>query len=744
MKINNLLFVFLCSFLMLGNMPLDAQNGGVEIFDPFLQRDLKKRGHIELLRQAEPGVPSPALAKIQDEIEPIYNVIFHGDDQALDELGVRFNTRYPGFATARVTLHELLKAKHVSGIRQVEKGGMMTTNLDQSVRRISADRVHGGEINNIPYTGRDVIIGIIDTGIDFRHPDFRDTIDQNLSRILSIWDVRLDPEGNEERPENFDYGVEYSRDDIQRELRGETEGAIRSDDENGHGTHVAGIAGGNGYTAEGRYTGVAPGAEFVIVSFPDGSFFPAEVVDAMNYIFTKAEELGRPAVVNLSIGGHGGAHDGTGGHELAINYFTNMSGRAVAVASGNSGADEIHYGTSVEPSEEAGFGLHIPNYNPDMATNDDYVFKMLWYESGGNVEVSVTSPNGHEVTAQSGDSVLVMTPDGAVELDTFDNFENQKGARLFGIDIHTGSLLESPLEVVPPASGEWTISVRELSGESDVTFNSWIVTQSMQWPWLEPNTGRRYTVTIPGTAEGAITAGAFISRNQWTDRDGGGPWTFESPTPRIGAMPNFSGGGPTRDGRTKPNITTPGAAIISSKSENASFPRNQLPRQEGYAILLGTSMAAPHAAGVAALIFEANPTLTGREVIEVLQESGKSDNETGGVPNDSWGYGKADAVAMFDYFDATEGIPDDFYLYQNYPNPFNEITRIRFTIPEPTRGKLAVYDILGRKVGVIIEGDLEPRVYFETFNGAGLSSGVYFYRLETSEFTEVKKMILVR
>jgi len=155
-------------------------------------------------------------------------------------------------------------------------------------------------------------------------------------------------------------------------------------------------------------------------------------------------------------------------------------------------------------------------------------------------------------------------------------------------------------------------------------------------------------------------------------------------------------------------------------------------------------MAAPHAAGVAALIFEANPTLTGREVIEVLQESGKSDNETGGVPNDSWGYGKADAVAMFDYFDATEGIPDDFYLYQNYPNPFNEITRIRFTIPEPTRGKLAVYDILGRKVGVIIEGDLEPRVYFETFNGAGLSSGVYFYRLETSEFTEVKKMILVR
>lgn len=716
-------------------IPLTGQDEIVSKFDPFLQKELKRSGDITLLRHAQPGVPSQALSKLLEKDEPFYNVIFHGDDRAFDELGIRFNTRLPGIATARVSLYDLLKAGYHPGIRQIEIGGEMTVNLDRSVRRINAHRVHEGEIMNVPFRGRDVIIGIIDTGIDFFHPDFRDTLHTNVSRVLSIWDVRLDPEGDERHPEGFDYGVEYSRDAIEHELRGETQGAIRSIDANGHGTHVAGIAGGNGMKSNGKFTGVAPEAEFVIVSFTDGRFFPAEVVDAINYIFTKAEELGRPAVVNLSIGGHGGAHDGTAGHEQVITFFSQKSGRAIAIAAGNSGDKEIHYGQSLAPRDESAFNLHIPDYTPDLVNNDNYVFQYVWYESTDIFELTVTSPSGFEVSAQSGDSVLVATPDGAIELDTFDNFANQKNARVFFINIHTSSTQ------IPPSSGDWEIKVRNMSGVSSGKYNAWIISSSMDNPVLQPNTGREYTVTIPGTAVGALTVGSFVSRREWTARNGN---RFESPGAVFLHLTSFSGGGPTRDERLKPNITAPGLMIGAPESNAASFPEPLLLPENGYTLLAGTSMAAPHMAGVAAIIFEANPDLTGTEVIEIVEQSGQSDGYTGVIPNNDWGFGKADAVEMFDHFVVTHGIPEEFFLYQNFPNPFNTATSIRFTIPESTHGKLAVYDILGREVNVLIEGELEPRIYTVTFNAAGLSSGVYFYRLETDAFTNVHKMILLR
>ena len=733
MRISNMYLVLVVSVVML--LPLAAQPDGVSKFDPFLQLELKKQNHIELLRQAEPGVQSAALSKIQAKIEPLYNVIFHGSDRALDGLGIRFNTRLNGIATARVTLHDILKAGHHPGISQIEKGGMMTVNLDRSIRSTNVNRVHDGEIMNTPFTGRDVIIGIIDTGIDFFHYDFRDTLNPDLSRIISIWDVRLDPAGGEGHPENFDYGVEYVRDDIQRELIGETQGAVRSRDDNGHGTHVAGIAGGNGAFSGGKFTGIAPGAEFVIVSFSDGRFFSAEVIDAMNYIFSIADRLGKSAVVNLSIGGHGGSHDGTAGHEQVITFFSQNPGQAVSVAAGNSGNNEIHYGQMISSGMESEFVLKIPNYNPDPIDNDDHVIKQLWYEGGYPIEVTVTSPNGYEATAQSGDSVLTSTPDGAIGMDTFDNYVNPKGARIFQINIHTGTAL------IPPEPGDWTIHVRNVTNNSNIQYNSWIVTSSMDFPWLEPNTGRDYTVTMPGTAEGAITAGAYTSRREWTNREGN-PYHF--PNAVVNQITSFSGGGPTRDGRTKPNITSPGQIIGSAESDDASFQSALLLPENGYVLLQGTSMASPHIAGIAALIFEANPDLTGKQIIEILEQSALSDNFTGTVPNETWGYGKVDAIAMFDYFEVTGGIPEQFYLYQNFPNPFNTITSIRFAIPEPTHGTLAVYDILGRRVEVIFEGTFEPRVHTYPFDASGLSSGVYFYRLETDAFTETQKMIYLR
>jgi subtilisin family serine protease len=730
----------LCIVSFLQFFTLGSQESGVQKLDPFLQRELKQNDHIGLIRQADPGVPTAALSKLRESDEQLYNVIFHGDQRAFDDLGFHFNSRSNGIATARVTPYDLLRAGLHPGIHRIERGGMMTINLNSSRFFTRVELVHDADVLNTPFKGNGSIIGIIDTGIDFFHPDFRDPDDQTKSRILSIWDVRLSPRTDESRPVGFDYGVEYSRDDIERELRGETQNAVRSIDRNGHGTHVAGIAGGNGVQSSGTFRGMAPEAEFIIVAFTDARFFASEVIDAMNYIFSRAQQLGRPAVVNLSIGGHGGSHDGTAGHEQVITNHANRMGRAIIVASGNSGEDDIHFGESVSPGEQSEFTLQIPTYNPDLINYDDYVFKMIWYESTDVFEVTITSPNGYQVSAQSGDSVLVATLDGAIEIDTFDDYRNPIGARVFVIDIHTSAAFISPV------SGEWKINVRNVSTRSGGKFNSWIASSSIvgptqMRPTLSPNSGRNFTVSMPGTANGALTVGAFTSRGQWTSRDGR---TWHFPAAVVGDLASFSGGGPTRDGRQKPDIVAPGQIIGSAQARDASFQAALLLPDTGYVLLQGTSMATPHLAGIVALIFEANPNLTGNQIIDIIQNSGRSDSYTGFTPNNSWGYGKADAREMFNHFVITSGIPEKFYLSQNYPNPFNAGTLITFTIPEPTRGNLTVYDVLGRRVKVLMEGEFEPRVYSVEFDGAELSSGIYFYRLATDTFTGVQKMILLR
>jgi subtilisin family serine protease len=197
------------------------------------------------------------------------------------------------------------------------------------------------------FTGKGVVVGAVDSGLDWDHEDLWSSPAD--TRIIRIWNQTIAPSGGESPPPEFGYGVEYDSLDI-------VSGTLREADTMGHGTHVVGIAAGdgsatNGLEPPGRYAGLAPEAYIISVKT---TWLDADIVDGVDYIFRRAEALGLPCVVNLSLGGHYGPHDGTGPFESAIANLTGP-GRIVVGAAGNSGSDPMHARVIVSGTDSISF-----------------------------------------------------------------------------------------------------------------------------------------------------------------------------------------------------------------------------------------------------------------------------------------------------------------------------------------------------------------------------------------------------
>src|SRR5690606_38460650 len=157
-------------------------------------------------------------------------------------------------------------------------------------------------------TGKDVVIGLVDTGIELAHPDFQNA--DGSTRVKFLWDQTQ----NGTPPEPYDYGAEWTSEDIDNEITGHQDQAAYF----GHGSTVTGTAAGNGL-ATGDFKGAAPESDLIVVSSAFGSAnWTLTVADAVQYVFEKADELGKPAVVNLSLGTYGGSRDGLDAAALII------------------------------------------------------------------------------------------------------------------------------------------------------------------------------------------------------------------------------------------------------------------------------------------------------------------------------------------------------------------------------------------------------------------------------------------
>jgi subtilisin family serine protease len=320
--------------------------------------------------------------------------------------------------------------------------------------------------------------------------------------------------------------------------------------------------------------------------------------------------------------------------------------------------------------------------------------------------------------------------------------KNDKNARLLYVE------LTDTEDGKSPASGTWNGELIYTSGEGRVQYNMWHVGSSFgNNITLLPSTDPAYTVTIPGTAEMGITVGSYATKISWLDANG----SLQNISQTIGARSVWSGGGPARDRRLKPDVTAPGQVIAGALSGDASAPTSRRTLIDGYVVREGTSLSAPHVTGSIALLFEVNPTLTTSEIYNILESTNRSDAFTLELPNQQWGHGKIDAYgaiiaagAVVNVADRLDGLAGTFTLEQNYPNPFNPLTVIRYGIPEVGYAELSVYNILGQKVKILVNEQHDAGYYEATFDASNLPSGVYIYRLQVGRYVESKKLMLMR
>lgn len=587
---------------------------------------------------------------------------FAGPADELKQLGAAVQAQIGDIYSAHVRQHDLQTLTQNKQVQFIQGEIYHHPLNDLSVKAIYADQAR----LQYQVSGQGVLIGIIDSGIDWRHADFRNS--NGATRIKYLLDFSFPGDLNgdfiPDGPDAYG-GTLFSEAEINRALQGLQ--SIQSQDELGHGTHVTGTAAGNGLGTggtipAGTYAGVALAADLIIVKATQGMGYQAvDLVNSMAFIDSLANVLGQPYVLNLSLGGDAGPHDGTSLEEIAIDNLCGAGkpGKAVVVAAGNNGDEKIHaQGELSTTLSSMTIDFKIPAYTPQAGTQNDYVLFHIWYTGSARMTVSLKTPGNRTfgpvgINGQIGEN----TSEGAIYIENSIGGVNAlNGDRQILLQIYDTT------EKNVPANGAWKITLSGTAGQ----FHLWMYGNECQAE-ITLNATQSHLVTIPGTAENAITVAAFTSKSNWIDFYGQG-WQY----PWIkGSLATFSSPGPTRDGRLKPDLAAPGQEIVSTYSAAASpgnpnsvfappagFQPNILIMQDNqHGLLHGTSMATPHVTGAVALMLEKNPNLDAAQIKEILLNSADADQYTGAVPNYKSGYGKLNVLSALNKISATLQFP---------------------------------------------------------------------------------------
>jgi subtilisin family serine protease len=584
-----------------------------------------------------------------------------GGAAALQALGFDAQPLTARRAAVRAGSDELARLVARPEVRAVEERHLLHPLLDKSAAAIFAPQ--GRMESGVDGTG--TLVGIVDTGIDFRHADLRHS--DGKTRLEALFDASQSNDGR--HPELGDYtGRIWLRDEIDAQLAADATMQtaavpVTEQDVNGHGTHVAGITASNGLATDhgfpaGRYVGIAPGADLIVVQATNGgaSFTDTDVLNGLQVISAYAQKLGRPLAVNLSLGGPGGPHDGSSQLEQAIDeiFPADRPGQVVVVAAGNDGSEDLHGGASMIDGE-----VVLPLALDRYTDADGSVAIEIWYQ--GALSIAVETPGGHLTAGVPAGQSLTTdqlvtnhTAEGKIVINN-DAQPHDDGRTNAGISLVGPS-------GASPVTGTWKLHVR---GQA-TRFDAWVV-ESPSSAAPAKFTGQideDERVGLPATAHNVIVVGSFGSRDSWTTVDG----MSIQRTNVIGAPSTFSSSGPSSDGRFVPDVLAPGEYIISALSADAhpdmpgtafyvpGHPTFGWADDGLHAVLRGTSQASPHVAGACALLLQANPALDVGAIREILRVTAHAP-PAGWAPRE--GFGQLDVAAALRYLRGQRGTAVD-------------------------------------------------------------------------------------
>lgn len=548
----------------------------------------------------------------------------------------------------------LSEAKHQTSIPSFHIEYSLPQALNDSTRlKHHVNEVHEGQFP-LPseFSGKGVLVGFVDTGLDYNHPDFQ--LPDGTTRVLYYWDQGM-PINSQRTPQPYGYGQLFTKQDI---LNGTCEAIEDAPD--AHGSTVAGAAVSNG-RATGREKGMAPDAQILVFetdfSIPNWTL---TVADACDFLFKVADSLGMPAVMNLSVGSYLGSHDGNDpAADLMEELLENSSGRAIICAAGNSGSWG-KYHLQVTPSADTNFVWFAPNKQHQLGQNA--VYFDLWSDSSDrnwNYGLSVYDTTNFTVVSSS---AFRSTNEGwsTVIRDTL-RASNQSvlavvewyPEMVYG-NYHLEGLIKN-IDTNGFYIGFHTFGVGKYdlwSGSSKIGLTDMVTSlpSSVQYPEIVNYSFPDSLSTVVSSwacSDRMITTGNL--RNRYGHVNGLGNYFVPTYNVPVGGLTIHSSKGPTRHGLIKPDITACGdmtlsagpAWILQDPNYLGSLSDDMMHVRNG-----GTSMASPVIAGIAALYFEKCQKASIDDFKNDLSQSAIVDGLTGAVPNNAYGYGKVNAFDL--------------------------------------------------------------------------------------------------
>ena len=572
---------------------------------------------------------------------------------------------------------------------------------------------------DMPLDGQGVVVGIIDGGFDYTHPAFYDTTYSKL-RIARAWiqDLQGTP------PVGFDYGTELN------EIESLLKKKYDFENSGSHGTGVASLAAGSGLGGQNMkfQRGVAYESELVLVSSPRSyqdwrEMNMTTIIDGINYIFSYARSVNKPAVINISMGSLLGARDGGSSFSKACDKLAGP-GKILVFCAMNEGNSKKHIGKSFTATDTS---LHtlvpIEIYNNGERRN--------YIDAWGDSLQTFCLQFGMYANGMVKNKTNIFCLDNSIQKFFVIGSDNDTCF----ITLSTKSLEynmkpHATMDILSKSNDTLTISVFAKSTNVHMwqdyfdeswapSFGSFLGNNS----WATEGDDD-YTIGEMGCAKSAITVGASVSGVFWKDIEN----NYHSNEEKHGMIASYSSKGPTLDNRMKPEITAPVGMVYCATNSYDTMLTTEVPirpylvtqntsskngRVYSYMAVEGTSFASPMVTGIIALMLQICPNLEPDQIKTIIQKTAIKDCYTNLTPDSTqWGSGKIDSYAALKQTISLAGgiiLSNDENAISILPNPGQGNFTVSYDSPSPGYFCIEVSDTLGHivqsKIWQLTKGD---------------------------------------